>query len=64
VRESGGRFVTVSDIEILKALALLGRLGIFAEPAGAAAYAGLLTVQAAGWLDPESTVLCSILVAD
>jgi len=57
VRESSGMFVTVSDNEILKALAALGRLGIFAEPAGAAAYAGLLTAQAHGWLDPESTVL-------
>ncbi len=46
VRESGGDYITVSDQEILKAIAELGTVGVFAEPAGAAAYAGL--VKAAG----------------
>jgi threonine synthase len=45
-RESGGTYIKVSDHEILEAIAALGRLGIFAEPAGATAYAGL--VKAAG----------------
>ncbi|KAF0106699.1 MAG: threonine synthase [Anaerolineaceae bacterium] len=45
-RETGGAYVTVSDAEILKAIAALGPLGIFAEPAGAASWAGL--VKAAG----------------
>lgn len=41
-RESGGRFVAVSDQEILFAISLLAKsAGIFAEPAGAAALAGL-----------------------
>ena len=39
--QTGGAYLTVSDAEILAAIADLGRAGIFAEPAGAAAYAGL-----------------------
>ena len=42
VRETGGRYVTVSDRRILKALGSLGRVGIFSEPAGAAAFAGYM----------------------
>ena len=45
-RETGGTYIQVSDEEILQAIAALGPLGIFAEPAGATAYAGL--VRAAG----------------
>jgi len=45
-RETGGTYIQVSDEEILKAIAALGPMGIFAEPAGATAYAGL--VKAAG----------------
>jgi threonine synthase len=45
-RESGGTYIKVSDNEILQAIAALGPQGIFAEPAGATAYAGL--VKAAG----------------
>ena len=41
-RESGGTYIQVSDNEILQAIAALGPLGIFAEPAGATAYAGLV----------------------
>ncbi len=45
-RETGGTYIKVSDDEILQAIAALGPQGIFAEPAGATAYAGL--VKAAG----------------
>jgi len=41
-KETNGTYITVSDDEILKAIAELGRVGIFTEPAGAAAYAGLV----------------------
>ena len=42
VRESGGQMIAVSDEEIIAAIGLLARKqGIFAEPAGAAALAGL-----------------------
>jgi threonine synthase len=39
--ETGGAYLTVSDDDILTAIADLGRVGIFAEPAGATSYAGL-----------------------
>lgn len=43
VRQSQGAFIAVPDAEILAAILPLARLGaVFAEPAGAAAYAGLL----------------------
>jgi threonine synthase len=40
--ETNGAFITVEDGNILNAIAELGQIGIFAEPAGATAYAGLL----------------------
>ena len=46
VKASGGRFISVSDKEIGEAIVELSRkTGIFAEPAGAAAYAGLKKVH-------------------
>ncbi len=56
-RDTGGLYITVPDAEILKAIAELGSVGIFAEPAGATAYAGLTAARAAGQIDPESPVL-------
>jgi len=40
-RETGGTYITVPDKDILSAIAALGQVGIFAEPAAATAYAGL-----------------------
>jgi threonine synthase len=57
VKETGGTYVNVSDEEILKAIAELGRVGVFAEPAGAAAYAGLLKAAAAGVVGSEDPIL-------
>jgi threonine synthase len=56
-RETGGTYITVADDEILKAMAALGALGIFAEPAGAAAYAGLVRAVGLGVVKPEEPVL-------
>ena len=43
VRETGGAFIRVTDREILEAIPALARgAGVFAEPAGAASYAGLV----------------------
>jgi threonine synthase len=39
--ETNGSYITIPDDAIIEAIADLGRVGIFAEPAGAAAYAGL-----------------------
>jgi threonine synthase len=39
--QTGGAYLKVADDDILRAIASLGEVGIFAEPAAAAAYAGL-----------------------
>jgi len=49
--------VLVSDQEILNAIAALGPLGIFAEPAGATAYAGLVKAAARGLVKSGDPVL-------
>jgi threonine synthase len=56
-RETGGRYLLVSDQEIIQGIAALGRVGIFAEPAGAAAYAGLVKALELGHITPENPVL-------
>lgn len=40
-KQTGGAYITVPDSEIIAAIADLGKVGIFAEPAGSTAYAGL-----------------------
>ncbi|NMB59399.1 MAG: threonine synthase [Chloroflexi bacterium] len=40
-RETGGAYITVTDEAIIKGISQLGKVGIFAEPAGSTAYAGL-----------------------
>jgi threonine synthase len=48
-RDTGGAYILVSDGEILAAMTELGRhLAVFAEPAGATAWAGLVKAAAAG----------------
>lgn len=56
-RETGGAHLTVSDDEILMAVAELGKMGIFAEPAGAAAYAGMSKAAGQGVIAAEDPVL-------
>jgi threonine synthase len=56
-RETGGGYILVSDGEILSAIADLGKVGIFAEPAGATSYAGLVKAIDIGMLDPDAAVL-------
>jgi threonine synthase len=56
-RQTGGSYVLVSDAMILQAIAALGQAGIFAEPAGAAAYAGLLRAVQQGLIHPADPVL-------
>jgi len=58
VRETGGAYVQVSDDEILAAIPALARgCGVFAEPAGAAAYAGLLKALGAGLVRADERVV-------
>jgi threonine synthase len=58
--ETGGAYVVVSDQEILAAIADLGRVGIFAEPAGAAGFAGLQRAAAQKLLGPEDSALALV----
>lgn len=56
-RESGGTFVAVTDDEIFAAQRTLARqAGIFGEPAGVAALAGLIQMVEAGRVGREETV--------
>lgn len=56
-KQTGGMYITVSDDEIIKAIAELGRMGVFAEPAGAAAYAGLARATTLGGVGSDDPVL-------
>ena len=56
-KETGGTYINVSDEEILKAIAELGGVGVFAEPAGATAYAGLVKAVSAGIVGSEDPIL-------
>lgn len=57
VTETQGNCLIVRDEDILQAIAALGRAGIFAEPAGAAAYAGLTQALTLGIIDRDDPVL-------
>jgi len=58
VKETDGAFVRVGDDEILAAIPALARWsGVFAEPAGAAAYAGLVVAREAGLVGPWDRVV-------
>jgi threonine synthase len=58
IRDSGGRGVRVTDDEIIAAIPKLAReTGVFAEPAAAAAYAGLLKMLDNGAIKSDERVL-------
>ncbi len=56
-KETNGAYITVSDDEIIQSIAELGRMGVFAEPAGAAAYAGLVKAAGAGLVRSDDPTL-------
>jgi threonine synthase len=56
-KETGGTYVNVSDQDILAAIAELGTVGVFAEPAGATAYAGLVKAMGSGIVGSEDPIL-------
>jgi threonine synthase len=56
-RDTGGTYITVSDDEILSAIAELGKVGVFAEPAGAASYAGLVKAAGSGAVGSDDPIL-------
>lgn len=58
VTETGGAYLTVTDAEILAAVPALARgCGVFAEPAGAAAYAGLLKAIEQGLISADERIV-------
>ncbi len=58
VRQTGGAFLAVEDEAILEAMLPLARLGaVFAEPAGATAYAGLVQAVEDGLIRAHETVV-------
>ena len=61
INESGGSMINVSDEEILDAIRYTGRLtGIFAEPAAAAAVAGLRSALNQGVIEPDASAVALI----
>lgn len=59
IRGSGGNCSVVTDEEILRTQRLMAESeGIFAEPAGAAALAGLIKDVASGKVDRDSRIVC------
>lgn len=58
VKASGGFYVAVSDEEIINAqIELASEMGVFAEPAGAAPYAGLKKLVKEGAIDKSAAVV-------
>jgi threonine synthase len=56
-KETNGTYITVTDEEILGAIAELGKVGVFAEPAGATAYAGLVKSTSMGVVRSDDPIL-------
>ncbi len=58
VKETGGAYITVTDEEILAGIPALARgSGVFAEPAGAAAYAGLVKAVDQGVVSADERIV-------
>jgi len=55
--QTGGAYLTVPDSDIIKAIGDLGKAGIFAEPAGAAGYAGVAKALEQGLINPDDPVI-------
>lgn len=61
VRDSAGAYVKATDEEIMEAVRLTARLtGVFAEPAGATAVAGIMVARRQGVLDGKSDVVAMV----
>jgi threonine synthase len=55
--QTNGSYIIVEDHEIIRAIKDLGEAGIFAEPAGAASFAGLKIALKSGLVDRSTPVL-------
>jgi threonine synthase len=56
-QQTNGTYIVVSDEEIIRAIAELGTVGVFAEPAGAAAYAGMVRATGSGVVGRDDPIL-------
>jgi threonine synthase len=56
-KQTDGTYINVSDDEIIKSIAELGKMGVFAEPAGATAYAGLVKATGPGLVGSDDPIL-------
>ncbi len=56
-RDTGGAYILVEDEAIIRAIAELGKVGIFAEPAGSTAYAGLQKAVKEGIIQTDDPVV-------
>lgn len=55
--ETNGQYILVNDDAIIDAIAELGKVGVFAEPAGATAYAGLVEAISKNIVNPDDPIL-------
>jgi threonine synthase len=60
LREGGGMGVAVPDEEVMEAQRMMLAEGVYCEPAGATALAGLLRAVEAGRVDREATMVCIV----
>ena len=60
VRDSGGSAIGVNDDETIEAMTLLALEGLFIEPSGAVAIAGLRRLCQAGQVDSDERVVCVV----
>ena len=60
LRETGGAMIAVEDEAILNSISILGREAIFAEPAGATAYAGLEAAVEKSLVAPDERIVVVI----
>jgi threonine synthase len=58
--DTDGAYVGVSDAAILEGIAALGKTGIFAEPAAAASYAGVVAARERGWIGADDQVVAVV----
>ena len=58
--QTAGAYIAVKDERILEAISALGEVGIFAEPAGATAYAGLKQALDEGLVTSDDPILVLI----
>jgi threonine synthase len=56
-KQTDGTYIKVLDDEIVKAIAKLGKVGLFAEPAGSTAYAGLEKAVREGDVNQDDEIL-------